>query len=164
MGAALMEVILRASVIFLVLFLIARGVGKRELSEMTVFELILLVTMGDLVQQGVTQEDQSVTGAALAVGTLAFWIHVFSKASYRVKGARPVLEGVPTVIVHDGQPIDEALRLENITLDELKEGARNQGIADLSQIRLGVLEPDGRFSFIREDSDDQHKPPEPHTT
>ena len=146
-----MEIIVRASIVFLVLFLIARGTGKRELSQLTVFELILLVTMGDLVQQGVTQEDMSITGAALSVGTIAFWILVMSLASYHWKGTRPVIEGVPVVVVHDGQPVMEALRFERVTLDELKEGARSQGIADLGTVRLAVLEPDGRFSFLTED-------------
>ena len=159
-----MEIIIRASIIFLVLFLIARGTGKRELSEMTVFELILLVTMGDLVQQGVTQEDMSITGAALAVGTLAFWILVLSAVSYRFKRARPILDGRPVIVVHDGRPVGDALRLERLTIEELKEGARNQGIRDLGEVRLGVLEPDGRFSFLtRSPGDDQRPPPpEPH--
>jgi len=158
-----MEIIVRASIVFLVLFLIARGTGKRELSEMTVFELILLVTMGDLVQQGVTQEDMSITGAALAVGTLAFWILVFSVVTYRFPASRPVLDGVPVVVIHNGVPMMDALRLERLTLEELKEGARNQGIADLGKVRLGVLEPDGRFSFLTDSSGDgPHAPPEEH--
>ena len=158
-----MEIILRASIVFLVLFLIARGTGKRELSEMTVFELILLVTMGDLVQQGVTQEDMSIIGAALAVGTLAFWILVLSAVSYRFKATRPVLDGRPVIVIHDGEPVDDALRLERLTLDELKEGARNQGIDDLGKVRLGVLEPDGKFSFItRSSGEGQHSPQEDH--
>jgi len=158
-----MEIIVRASVVFLVLFVVARGTGKRELSEMTAFELILLVTMGDLVQQGVTQEDMSITGAVLAVGTLTFWILVFSMLTYRYKATRPVLEGVPVIVVHNGEPLTEALRLERLTLDELKEGARNQGIADLGNVRLGVLECDGRFSFLTDTSDEgRHQPPEGH--
>lgn len=156
-----MEIIIRASIVFLVLFLVARGTGKRELSEMTVFELILLVTMGDLVQQGVTQEDMSITGAALAVGTLAFWILVLSAVSYRFKAARPLLDGRPVIVIHDGTPVDDALRLERLTVDELKEGARNQGIQDLGHVRLGVLEPDGRFSFLTRSPDDDQRPPPP---
>ncbi|HUS61225.1 MAG TPA: YetF domain-containing protein [Acidimicrobiales bacterium] len=152
-----MEVIIRASIVFFVLFLIARGTGKRELSEMTVFELILMVTMGDMVQQGVTQEDMSITGAALAVATFAFWILVLSTITYRVKAARPLLDGVPVVVIHNGEPVAEALRLERITIDELKEGARNQGIADFGNVRLGVLEPDGRFSFLTDTPDDDHQ-------
>ncbi len=161
-----MEIIVRASLVFFFLFLVARGTGKRELSELTAFELILLVSMGDLVQQAVTQEDMSVTGAGLAVGTIAFWIILFSKVSFRFPRARPVLEGVPVVVVRDGTPIMEALRYEDVTLDELKEGARNQGIADLGQVELAILEPDGRFSFLTEGPDDADETarggPEPH--
>jgi uncharacterized membrane protein YcaP (DUF421 family) len=144
-----MEIIVRATVMYFVLWAIARGTGKRELTQLTAFELILLVTMGDLIQQGVTQEDMSLTGATLAVGTLAAWILLFSAVSSRFKGARPVLEGVPLVVLRDGQPIDEALAMERFSLDELKEEAREQGIADLDDVQLAVLEPDGRVSFIQ---------------
>ena len=159
-----MELIVRATVIYFFLWLVARGTGKRELSEMTAFELILLVTMGDLIQQGVTQEDMSITGAILAVGTLAFWIIVFSAVSWRFKGARPILEGLPVVILRKGEPLMDVLKIERITLDELKEGARNQGILDLSEVEIGVLEPDGKFSFLlsKEVKGEQHAPPEKH--
>ena len=159
-----MEIILRASAIYFFLFLVARGTGKRELSEMTVFELILLVTMGDLIQQGVTQEDMSVTGSFLAVGTLAFWIMVMAYLGFRFEKLRPALEGVPVVVVSDGEPLGEVLRLERVTVDELEEGARNQGIADLADVDLAVLEPDGRFSFLRAFGDAaQQGAPDKHT-
>ena len=158
-----MEVIIRATVIYFVLWAIARGVGKRELSEMTAFELILLVTMGDLIQQGATQEDMSLTGAVLAVGTLAMWILVFAYISWRFRGARPVLEGVPVVVVHHGQPMDEVLAIERLTLEEICEAARNQGITDLSEVDIGVLEPDGKFSFLKASGEpDQQGSPEKH--
>jgi uncharacterized membrane protein YcaP (DUF421 family) len=148
-----MQLIVRATVIYFFLWLLARGVGKRELSQMTAFELILLVIMGDLIQQGVTQEDTSVTGAILVLSTLAFWIIVMSYLSWRFKGTRSVFEGFPVIVVRNGQPIEEILRMERVTVDELKEGARNQGIADLADVRLGVLEPDGKFSFITKEGD-----------
>ena len=156
-----MELVLRATVIYFFLWLVTRGVGKRELSEMTAFELILLVVMGDLIQQGVTQEDMSVTGAILAVGTLAFWIIVFAYVTFRFKSTRSVLEGVPIVVIRDGEPLDEAMKLERVALDELKEEARDQGLADLREIRLGVLEPDGKFSFITKNGE-QHQRQEKH--
>ena len=157
-----MEIILRATAIYFFLFLVARGTGKRELSEMTVFELILLVTMGDLIQQGVTQEDMSVTGAFLAIGTLAFWIVVMAYLSFRFQKLRPALEGVPVVVVRDGEPLSEVLRVERVTLDEVEEGARNQGVADLADVDLAVLEPDGRFSFLTEIGDDDQAGSEKH--
>jgi uncharacterized membrane protein YcaP (DUF421 family) len=156
-----MELVVRATIVYFFLWAVARGVGKRELSELTAFELILLVIMGDLVQQGVTQEDMSITGAILAVGTLAFWINVFSYCSFKFRSARPLLEGLPVVVVQDGQPLEEMLSLERVTLDEVKEVARNQGIADLSRVRLGVLEPDGKLSFITVEGD-QHESDEKH--
>jgi uncharacterized membrane protein YcaP (DUF421 family) len=143
-----MEIIARATVVYFFLWLVARGSGKRQLSEMTAFEMILLVTLGDLVQQGVTQEDLSLTGAMLAVGTMTMWVIFFAYLEWRFPKTRPLVEGVPVVVVRDGEPVHEALRLERLTMDELKEGARNQGISDLGDVRIGLLEPDGKFSFI----------------
>lgn len=144
-----MEIIVRSTVIYFFLWAVARGVGKRELSEMTAFELILLVVMGDLIQQGATQEDMSLVGAMLAVGSLAFWILVFAYLSWRFKRLRPALEGVPVVVLRDGKPLDEVLAIERLTVDEICEEARNQGIRDLAEIDVGILEPDGRFSFLK---------------
>jgi len=153
------EIIVRATCLFFFLWLVARGTGKRELSEMTAFELILLVTMGDLIQQGVTQEDFSVTGAFLAVGTFALWILVFGYLSWKFPRTRPAIEGVPVVVLRDGRPLDKVLEIERLTLDELFESARNQGIEDLAQVKIGILEPDGKFSFIRAgDTDDAPRP------
>ncbi len=151
-----MEIMVRATVAYFFLWLVARGTGKRQLSEMTAFEMILLVTLGDLVQQGVTQEDMSLTGAMLAVGTMTMWVIVFAYLEWRFPNTRPLVEGVPVVVVRDGEPVHEVLRLERLTMDELNEGARNQGIADLADVRVGLLEPDGKFSFIPAD-DEQHQ-------
>ena len=148
-----MEIILRATAIFFFLWILTRGMGKRELSQMTAFELLLLVTVGDLVQQGVTQEDMSVVGNMLAVSTIAFWALFFAYITFRFRSTRPLLEGLPVVIVKDGAVLEEFLHAERMTLDELKEEARNQGIDDLRQVRLGVLEPDGKISFLKVDGD-----------
>jgi len=158
-----MEIILRATVIYFFLWAVARGVGKRELSEMTAFELILLVTMGDLIQQGATQEDMSLIGAALSVGTLAMWILLFAYLSWKFRRLRPVLEGVPVVVIHHGKPLDKVLEIERLTLEEVCEAARNQGIADLADVEIGVLEPDGKFSFLKADGEtSQQGSPEKH--
>src|SRR2546429_6793490 len=114
-----MELVIRATVIYFFLWAIARGTGKRELSQMTAFELILLVVMGDLIQQGATQEDMSLSGAIIVISTMVFWILVFSYVAFRFKRARHVIEGVPVIVVRDGEPIAEALRLERITEDEV---------------------------------------------
>jgi uncharacterized membrane protein YcaP (DUF421 family) len=152
-----MELVLRTTVIFFFLWLVARATGKRVLSELSAFELLLLVTVGDLVQQGVTQEDMSLVGAMLAVGTLALLTTAFSYIGFRWRRVRPIIEGLPVVIVKDGRLLDEAMRIERLTEDDVKEEARQQGIADLSTVRLAVLEPDGKFSFV---TGEQHAAPQ----
>lgn len=157
-----MEIVLRASFLFLFLWFLTRAMGKRELAEMSAFELLLLVTVGDLIQQGVTQEDFSTTGAILAVSTIAALITFFSWISFRFKGAERLVEGMPVLIVKDGEPIRDALHIERVSIDELKEGARQQGITDLGEVKVGILEPDGRFSFLRNEGGDSGAPPEKH--
>jgi uncharacterized membrane protein YcaP (DUF421 family) len=146
------EIMIRATIVYGVLFLLMRGSRKRALAELSPFEMILLVTLGDIVQQGVTQEDYSLTGMAIAAGTFAFWVTTMSWVSYRSPRARKAIEGVPLVIIENGEPVESALRVEHMPLEEVREAARQQGIADLAAVRLGVLETSGRMSFIKYDA------------
>ena len=143
-----MEIVARATFTVFFLLLITRGLKKRSLADMAPFEMLLLVTLGDIVQQGVTQEDYSVTGAVLAVSTFAFWVTVLTYASWRWRPVARIVEGVPLVIVQDGRPIEPALAAERMPLEEVLEAARQHGIADLREVRVAVLEPSGRISFI----------------
>ena len=153
-----MELPLRATAVFFFLWALTRALGKREMAEMSAFEMVLLITLGDLVQQGVTQEDDSVTGAFLAVGTIAFWVLVFAYISFRFPSSRRVVEGEPLIVVRKGKPMLEAMRTERLTIDEVLEAAREQGIADLDQVELAILDPDGNFSFIKVDG--EHRQPD----
>jgi uncharacterized membrane protein YcaP (DUF421 family) len=151
-----MQIVVRAFVMYVFILLLLRGMGKKELSDLSAFELVLLVMMGDLVQQGITLEDQSLTGAMLAIGTIGLLVIAFSYLSFRWTRTRHILEGVPVVIVRDGKPVAATLRRERLDVEELLGAARSQGIADLGEIRIGLLEPDGKFSFLkREQSEDQ---------
>jgi uncharacterized membrane protein YcaP (DUF421 family) len=156
-----MEIVVRATVIYFFLFVVMRAGGKRELSEMSPFDLVLLVTMGDLVQQAVTQEDFSLVGAFMAIGTLTLWVAIFSFLSFKSSRLRRLFDGDPVVMVDRGTQKPEAMRVERVTEDDLKEAARNHGIGDLSSVRLAVLEPDGKFSFLpvtqsHQDPDSRH--------
>ena len=151
-----MDVVWRAAAIYVFLFLFTRALGKRELAEMSAFELIVLVTIGDLVQQGVTQEDFSITGAVLAVSTFGFLALSGSYVAFRFPRTRPALEGSPVVVVHKGQLLEDVLRVERLSDEEVREEARTQGIADLADVRVGILEPDGKFSFIKADGEQHH--------
>lgn len=144
-----MEIVLRATLTFWVLFLLTRGMKKRALSEMAPFELLLLVTLGDIVQQGITEEDYSLTGSLLAVSTFALWVSFLTWVTWRFDRARRVVEGLPLVLVRDGVPIEAAMALEQMPLAEVEEAARQQGVADLADVRYAILEPSGRISIIK---------------
>jgi len=149
-----MDIILRASVMFFVMYLLLRLLGKRELSQVTPFELVLLVVMGDLVQQGITHNDLSMTGAALAIGTIAFWALSLSWITYLSPRAERLLEGVPRVLVKDGDLIMANMRRDRITRAEVEIEMRLAGIARISEVAWAILEPNGTISFIAKKEDE----------
>src|ERR1043165_5388034 len=144
-----MDLVIRATVVFLLIFLITRVIGRAGLSSLEPFDLILLVVLGDLVQQGVTQSDYSVTGLFIAGSTFALLAVAVSYASFKVRRLRPVCEGEPIVIVRDGRVIDANLRRERITHEELMAAARLQKIGSLEEISWAVLETSGQISFLK---------------
>jgi uncharacterized membrane protein YcaP (DUF421 family) len=145
------EIVARASVAFFFVFILLRGMKRKTLSDLSPLELILLVVLGDLVQTGVTQEDYSLSGLILSVSTFAFWVTVMNWLTWRSDRARRVIEGVPLVVIDDGKPVLATLKVEQIPMAELYEAARQEGIEDLKDVRLGVLEVSGRISFIKRD-------------
>ena len=147
-----MEIVFRSLAVFFFLWVVTRAVGRSSLGELSTFQLLLYVTMGDLVQQAVTQQDYSVTAAVLAVSTFALLTVMFGWLSYRYRKARPLVDGVPLVIVQNGEPLLEALKHERMSLDDLYAQARQQGIRKLSDIELAILETDGKVSFFQRSS------------
>ncbi|MDQ6749824.1 MAG: DUF421 domain-containing protein [Actinomycetota bacterium] len=147
-----MDIVIRATVIFFFVFALTRALGRRELSSLEPFDLILLVVTGDLVQQGVTQSDYSLTGALLAISTIGLLTLALSYASFRVRRLRPLLEGKPLVLIDDGRVVHENLRRERITLEELQSEARLAQLSSLDRVRWGILETDGKISFIPGDA------------
>jgi uncharacterized membrane protein YcaP (DUF421 family) len=146
------DLVLRAIAIFCFLFIVTRVIGKRELSTLQPFDLMLLIVLGDALQQGLTQDDYSVTGAFLIVGTFATLQVAVSWIGYRFPRTRPLLEGEPIIVLQDGKPIERNLKRERLTIDDLTEGARKQGIAHLSELHYAVLENDGTLSFLQRSS------------
>jgi uncharacterized membrane protein YcaP (DUF421 family) len=144
-----MDIVIRASVVFVFLVVLTRVLGRRELSEMSPFDIVLLVIMGDLVQQAITSNDRSLTSAFLAIGTISVWILVMSYVTWRSETVRRVVEGRPSIVIRDGQVFDDVLRTERVPLDDVLEAARGKGIEELGQVKVGILEADGSFSFIR---------------
>jgi uncharacterized membrane protein YcaP (DUF421 family) len=143
-----MDIVLRSVAVFFFILLVTRAVGRRELSSLEPFDLILLIVIGDLVQQAVTQSDYSVTGAFLSVATFALLTVAVSYLGWRFGILRPLLEGEPVIVVQDGKPIDRNLRRNRITLEELAASARQQNLPSLDDVEWAVLETSGQITFI----------------
>lgn len=146
-----METVLRSAIVFLVLLFVIRVTGKRQIAQLTAFDLILLVTMGDLIGQTVLQEDYSMTAGVLAVSTFGVLTVVFSWLTYFVPRSRPALEGEPTVVVKDGRFLHDTARFELMPYEDVLEAARANGIKDVRDVELAVLETDGSISFFTRD-------------
>lgn len=144
-----MDIVLRASAIFLLLFLLLRLFGKRQLGQMTPFEFVGLVVLGDFVQQAITHNDYSVTAAVLAVTTFGFWSLVLGWVSYRSDTMRRLLEGQPRILIQDGKLLDKVLQRDKITEAEVLSEMRLAGIAQLDDVEWGILEPSGKISFLK---------------
>jgi len=144
-----MDLVLRAIFLFFFMFVLTRLIGRRELSSLEPFDLILLIVLGDAIQQGLTQDDYSVTGAVLVIGTFALLQVFTSYVSFRVPRLRPYLEGEPIIVVQDGEPIEKNLRRERVTIDEVAAEARKQQIESLDEVKWAVLETSGQMTFIK---------------
>jgi uncharacterized membrane protein YcaP (DUF421 family) len=143
-----MDIVVRAFFAFLLVFAITRLIGRRELSTLQPYDLILLVVIGDLIQQGVTQSDMSFTGGVLAVGVFAFMTLAVSYLGFRFIRLRPLIDPEPLILVEDGKLIEKNLRKERITPEEVAAEARVRQITSLDAVQWAVLETGGRISFI----------------
>src|SRR5919198_1031269 len=133
-----MDIVLRAIVLYAFVVFVMRVIGRRELSSMTPFDLVLLIVLGDAIQQGLTQDDYSVTGAVLAVATIASLQVFTSYLSFRSAKARNVFEGNPIVIVDRGEIVERNLVRERMTKEEIAEEARQQQISSLEEVEWAI--------------------------
>jgi uncharacterized membrane protein YcaP (DUF421 family) len=143
-----MDLVLRTIYVFVLIFIVTRAVGRRELSSLEPFDLILLIVIGDLVQQGVTQSDNSLTGATLVIVTMALLTVATAYLSFRFRRLRPLLEGEPVLLIAEGEILRRHLRAERLTVEELVAEARQNQIGSLDDVRYAVLETSGKISFL----------------
>lgn len=146
-----MDIVLRATAMFAIVFLLLRLLGKRELGQLAPFELVTLVVIGDLIQQGITHNDFSLTGASLAIGTFAFWTLAIGWISYLSPRAEKWMTGEPRVIVRNGEVLRANMLRERMTVMELESEMRLAGISTLTNVAWAILEPNGKISFIGTD-------------
>lgn len=147
-----MDLAIRAVILYCFVIFVMRAVGRRELSSLTAIDLVLLIVMGDAIQQGLTQDDYSVTGAVIVVSTFAVMQVMSAYLGYRSRRVRAVLEGRPVVLVDNGELVRENLRRHRLTADDVAEEMRLQQIMSFADLRWAILEANGRISFIEHKS------------
>lgn len=144
-----MDSIIRAAVVYGFLVLIFRLAGRRTLSEMGSFDFVMLLVISETLQNALTDQDHSMTNAILLVTTFIFIDVMLSLWKQRSAGAAKVLDGVPTVIVEDGEPLRELMDRARVDEEDVLAAAREtQGLERMDQIKFAVLETNGRISII----------------
>jgi uncharacterized membrane protein YcaP (DUF421 family) len=144
-----MDIALRAVFLYIFVIVVMRAIGRRELTAISPGDLIVLMVLGDTIQQGMTQDDYSLTGAVIAVTTLVVMQMGSSYLGFRSHRMRKVFEGEPIVIIEDGQLIEKNVRRERMTRDEVAEQMRLASIAQFEDVQWAIIERNGKISFIK---------------
>ena len=145
----LAEIALRTTVIYLLVLIGIRLTGKREVGQMTPFDLTLLLLLSNSVQNAMTGPDNSLLGGVVAAATLLSLNYVLADVSGVNRRFRKFIQGQPSLLIHDGTIIEAHMAKEHISMDELQRALREHGIADYHHVALGVLEVDGSISLLK---------------
>jgi len=147
----LLQIVLRTGVIYLLVLIGVRLSGKREVGQMTPFDLTLLLLLSNSVQNAMTGPDTSLLGGAVAASTLLIVNYLVANVSGSNRRVRRLVEGEPSLLVHDGKVIDSHMAREHVSMDELNRALREHGISSCDQVALAVLEVDGSISCLKYD-------------
>ena len=147
----LLEIALRTGVIYFLVLIGIRLSGKREVGQMTPFDLTLLLLLSNSVQNAMTGPDTSLWGGAVAAATLLVMNYLLAEVSGVNRRFRKFVQGQPTLLVHDGQLIPAHLAREHVSMDELERALREHGVATYQETALAVLEVDGSISVLKYD-------------
>jgi uncharacterized membrane protein YcaP (DUF421 family) len=147
----LLNIALRTSAVYLLILIGVRITGKREVGQMTPFDLTLLLLLSNSVQNAMTGPDTSLAGGATAAIVLLLLNYGIAEASGMNRRFRRLVQGSPSLLIHDGELITTHLAREHVTVDEVQRAMREHGIASLKECALGVLEVDGSISLLKYD-------------
>jgi uncharacterized membrane protein YcaP (DUF421 family) len=149
--AVLLQIVMRTGVIYLLVLIGVRLSGKREVGQMTPFDLTLLLLLSNSVQNAMTGPDTSLAGGAIAASTLLILNYVIGNLSGVNRRFRRLIQGEPSLLIHDGKVIEEHMAREHVSMDELHRALREHGINSCEQVALAVLEVDGSISCLKYD-------------
>lgn len=144
-----MEAIIRACIIYFFLLFVVRITGKRTLAEITIFDFVLLLIIGDASQQSMTGDDYSLINGIIVITTLMLLDTFLSFIKRRFKGLEKIIDGMPVIVLKDGTCIKQNLEANGIDEEDILEAARkSHGLENFSQIKYGIMEKDGHISII----------------
>lgn len=146
------EKILRSLIVYFFLLIMFRLLGKREVAQMTVFDLVVLLILSNVLQNAMIGPDNSVTGGLIGAATILAINWAVGRAAFSSRWFEKTIEGVPTLLVHSGEMVLPNLRRTNISREELLSNLRSQGIFDLEEVRAAVLEPSGKLSVLKKEA------------
>lgn len=144
-----LEKIIRSLIVYVFLLVVFRMIGKRQVGQMTPFDLIVLLIISNVLQNAMIGPDNSVLGGLIGASTVLVANWLISRATYANRGFERAIEGVPTILIHHGHVIDANLRNENFSREDLISNLRSQGIFDIEEVRAAILEPTGKLSVLR---------------
>jgi uncharacterized membrane protein YcaP (DUF421 family) len=147
----LLTIALRTLIIYFFVLIGLRLSGKREVGQMTPFDLVLLILLANTVQNAMTGPDTSLTGGIVAALTLLIVNFLVAKLTFSNKQFRHVVEGSPTILVRNGQVLIENVKTEEITNEDIMQALREHGIEEIADVALAVLEIDGSISVLKSD-------------
>ena len=144
--------VLRAVAVYLMVMVLMRVSGKRAVGQFTPFDLVLLILIGNAVQNGINGGDNSLTGAFVMAGTLIALNYAVAFATSRSRRAEQIIEGVPVVVARDGKLFEQVLRRELVSRDDFDEALRTCGVRHLHQVEIALLETNGRISVVQKEA------------
>jgi len=147
----LLNIALRTGVIYVFVLVGVRLSGKREVGQMTPFDLVLLLLLSNSVQNAMTGPDNSLLGGVVAAAVLLLLNYLIADLSGANRRFRKFIQGQPSMLIHDGEVIESHMAKEHVSMDELERAMRQHGISDYHQVAISVLEVDGSISFLRYD-------------
>ena len=142
----------RTAIVYVALLLGLRLAGKREMGQMTPFDLVVILLIANAVQNAMVGPDTSVTGGLIAAGVLIVGNYGVAEARERLPWLRRAVEGTPTLLINDGKLVREHLLREGLDEDEVLMAIREHGVADVKDVRMAVLETDGSISIVPADA------------
>lgn len=157
-ASTLLDIALRTTVVYIAVLAGLRLAGKRQLGQLSVFDFVLLLVIANAVQNAMVGPDTSLVGGLVAAAVLLVWHAILDRVRRSSRAAARVLGGTAVLLVYRGQVVEEHLRREGITPEELLQALREHGVGAIGDVRLAVLEPDGAVSVVREDEAPHGRP------